>query len=168
MDIIIATDKEWNIGKENQLLAKLPLDMARFKKITTGNIVIMGRKTFDSLPNGPLKDRYNVVITSKSESLPKEVFAYDSIESFLEDINQFTLNNFAKGWFPHLYVIGGGNLIEQLLPYCEQALVTEIDHVFQDADTKMPDLKALGWKKVLESEPIKQEDYQYRYLLYKK
>ena len=145
MDIIIAADKEWNIGKEGKLLANLPTDLKRFKKITEGHVIVMGRKTFDSLPNGPLPNRINVVITSRGDDLPEGVFNYNSVEALLEDLNQFILNNFATGWFPNFYVIGGGNLIEQMLPYCTQALVTKMNTVFQDADVKMPNLDELAY-----------------------
>ena len=169
MDIIIAADKEWNIGKEGKLLANLPTDLKRFKKITEGHVIIMGRKTFDSLPNGPLPNRINVVITSRGDDLPEGVFNYNSVEALLEDLNQFILNNFATGWFPNFYVIGGGNLIEQMLPYCTQALVTKMNTVFEDADVKMPNLDELAdWHPVLQATPIEEDGVEYQYYLYKK
>ena len=166
MDLIMAVDKEWNVGNNGDLLVKLPTDLQRFKNITSGHIVVMGRKTFDSLPNGPLPNRYNVVITSHPEDLPDGVLWYNSIESFLEDLEKFFLNNFSIGWFPNIYVIGGGQLATQLLPYCKQAFITQIDHVFE-ADTKIPNLdESPDWEKTIESDFIEENGFKYKFLLY--
>lgn len=168
MDLIMAVDKEWNIGNDGKLLAHLPGDLQRFKNITSGHMVVMGRKTFESLPNGPLPNRFNVVITSHPEELPQGVFSYPSVEDFLEDLQQFFVNNFSVGWFPNVYVIGGGQLAEALLPYCNQAFITQIDHIFE-ADTKMPNLdEDPNWTKILESETFEENGYSYKFLLYTK
>ena len=167
MDIILAVDKNWGIGKEGKLLADLPADLARFKNLTMGQVVVMGRKTYDSLPVKPLPDRYNVVITSHADDLPKEVFTYPSIDAFLIDINKFMWNNFVKGWMPNIYVIGGGNLVEQLLPYCNLAYITKLNEDFE-ADVFIPNLEELGWKEQLSTEMLEDNGHQYQFKLYQK
>lgn len=167
MDIILAVDKNWGIGKEGQLLASLPNDLQRFKNLTVGQIVVMGRKTFDSLPNGALSNRYNVVITTHAEDLPEGVYSYASIEEFLIDMNKFMWGNFLKGWIPNIYIIGGGKLVEQLLPYCERAFITKIDYEFE-ADTFIPNLEEIGWQETLSSDPIEENGFTYQLKLYNK
>lgn len=167
LDIILAVDKNWGIGKEGKLLADLPMDLTRFKNLTVGQIVVMGRKTYESLPIKPLPDRYNVVITSHPEDLEEGVFAYPSIDSFLIDINKFMWDNFVKGWMPNIYVIGGANLVEQLLPYCHSAYITKIDEDFE-ADVFIPNLEELGWKEQLSTEMLEENGYKYQFKLYQK
>lgn len=168
MDIILAVDKNWGIGKDGQLLVSIPEDLQRFQRITKGHIVVMGRKTFDSLPNGALPDRQNVVITSHGDDLPDGVFSYPSVEAFIADLNQFILNNFTLGWFPNVYVIGGASIVEQLMPYCQSALITKFDGDFE-ADTHILNLdEAEDWTHSIVSGEMKFGDLTYTYNLYKR
>lgn len=168
MDIILAVDKNWGIGKDGQLLASIPEDLKRFKRITKGHVVVMGRKTFDSLPIKPLPDRHNVVITSHGDDLPDGIFSYPSVEAFIEDLNQFILNNFTLGWFPNVYVIGGASIVEQLMPYCQSALITKIDEEFE-ADTHILNLdESEEWVHSIASGELHHEDLTFTYNLYKK
>lgn len=166
MNIIMAVDKEWNIGIDDKLLTALPTDLKRFKNITQGQIIVMGRNTYDSLPTKPLPKRLNVVITTHPEDLPDEVFSYTTVESFLEDIDKFLLSNFVIGWMPQIYVIGGGSLIRQLLPHCKQAYITKIDYVFEEANRSMPNLDKLEWFTTMKSDIFQENGYEYQYLLY--
>ena len=166
MNIILAVDNEWNIGIDDKLLAPLPTDLKRFKNITQGQIVVMGRNTYDSLPVKPLPKRLNVVITTRPESLPPDVFSYQSVEEFLDDIDKFLISNFVAGWLPQIYVIGGGDLVKQLLPHCRQAYITKIDYVFEDANRSIPNLEKLEWFVTMKSEIIEENGYEYQYLLY--
>mgnify|MGYP000983448610 CR=1 FL=1 len=69
MNIIASADNNWAIGKNNELLIRIPQDMKRFRQMTTGNVVVMGRKTLESFPNqAPLKDRINIVLTARGKS----------------------------------------------------------------------------------------------------
>lgn len=168
MDIILAVDKNWGIGKDGQLLASIPEDLERFKRITKGHVVVMGRKTFDSLPVKPLPDRHNVVITSHGNDLPDGIFSYPSVEAFIGDLNQFILNNFTLGWFPNVYVIGGASIVEQLMPYCQSALITKIDEEFE-ADTHILNLdESEEWVHSIVSGELHHEDLTFTYNLYKK
>ena len=132
MNIIVAVDKNWAIGYQNKLWNSIPEDMKFFRETTTGNVVVMGRKTLESFPNGrPLKNRTNVVITrQKDYEVPGAVVVH-SVEEALEYLKDFRSEN--------IYVIGGASIYEQMLPYCDVAHVTVMDYAYQ-ADTWFPNL----------------------------
>ena len=132
MNIIVAVDKNWAIGYQNKLLNSIPEDMKFFRETTTGNVVVMGRKTLERFPNGrPLKNRTNVVITrQKDYEVPGAVVVH-SVEEALEYLKDFRSEN--------IYVIGGASIYEQMLPYCDVAHVTVMDYAYQ-ADTWFPNL----------------------------
>lgn len=132
MNIIVAVDKNWAIGYQNKLLNSIPEDMKFFRETTTGNVVVMGRKTLESFPNGrPLKNRTNVVITrQKDYEVPGAVVVH-SVEEALEYLKDFKSEN--------IYVIGGASIYEQMLPYCDVVHVTVMDYAYQ-ADTWFPNL----------------------------
>lgn len=129
MEIIVAVDKNWGIGKDNKLLAHLPTDMKRFKRITSGNIVVMGRKTFESLGK-PLPNRLNIVLT---KGLYK---SYDNV-LFINDIN--TLLELAKFTDKKIFIIGGAEIYKTLLDYCDKAYITIMNKTF-DSDAHFPNL----------------------------
>lgn len=134
MNIIVAADKNWAIGLQNKLLVSIPADMKFFRQTTTGNVVVMGRKTLESFPNGqPLKNRVNIVLTSDKSYQVKDAVVVHSIEEMLEELKKYDSED--------IYVIGGESIYRQLLPYCSLAHVTKIDHEYQ-ADTYFPDLDA--------------------------
>lgn len=131
MNLIVAVDKNWAIGKNNKLMWSIPADMKYFRETTKGNIVIMGRKTLESFPQGqPLKNRTNIVITKNPNYKVKDALIVHSIEEAVEE---------AKKYEGEIYVIGGESIYRAMLPYCEKALVTKIDHAY-DADTYFPNL----------------------------
>lgn len=129
MEIIVAVDKNWGIGKDNKLLAHLPTDMKRFKRITSGNIVVMGRKTFESLGK-PLPNRLNIVLT---RGLYK---SYDNV-LFINDVN--TLLELAKFTDKKIFVIGGAEIYKTLLDYCDKTYITIMNKTF-DSDAYFPNL----------------------------
>lgn len=132
MNIIVAADKNWAIGFQNKLLVSIPADMKFFRQTTTGNVVVMGRKTLESFPNGqPLKNRVNIVLTSDRSYEVKDAVAVHSIEELLAELKKYNSED--------IYVIGGESIYRQLLPYCDLCHVTKIDHEYQ-ADTYFPDL----------------------------
>lgn len=132
MNIIVAADKNWAIGLQNKLLVSIPADMKFFRQTTTGNVVVMGRKTLESFPNGqPLKNRTNIVLTSDRSYNVKVAVVVHSIEELLEELKKYDSED--------VYVIGGESIYRQLLPYCSLAHVTKIDHEYQ-ADTYFPNL----------------------------
>lgn len=158
MKLIVAADKNWGIGKDNDLLCHLPGDLKYFKEKTLGKTVAMGRKTLESLPGGkPLPKRTNVVIT-RDPSFEKEgCQVVHSIEEFLE-----------KYADEDVMVMGGAEIYTQLLPYCETCYITEIDKEFE-ADKFIPNLmEHPDYEKVWESEPQEENGITYRFAEYKR
>lgn len=156
MTVIVAVDKNFAIGKDNGLLARLPEDMKFFKEKTIGNAVVMGSKTYMSFPKRPLPERENLVITSQPEKYP-EVKTFTSIEDFLA---------YAEKSEKEIYVCGGGMIYKELLPYCEKALITKIDYIFE-GDTFFPDIDKLPeWRLTEESEPVETNGYTIRFTTY--
>ena len=90
MNLIAAVDKNWAIGKNNELLVSIPNDMKMFRQMTTGKVVVMGRKTLESFPNGlPLKNRTNIVITGDHTYKAKDAIIVHSIEEALEELKKY-------------------------------------------------------------------------------
>lgn len=141
LSIIAAIGRKNELGKDNSLLWHLPEDLKRFKQITIGHPIIMGRKTFQSLP-GILPDREHIVITRDSSfSVPdKRVKVVHSIEEALAIIDQEEEN----------FVIGGGEIYRQLLPFAEKLYLTIIDEEFPAADTFFPEIDYGEWEVIEE------------------
>ena len=132
MNIIVAVDKNWAIGYQNKLLNSIPEDMKFFRETTTGKVVVMGRKTLESFPNGrPLKNRVNIVITGQKDYKVPDAIVLHSVEEALEYVKQYDTND--------VFVIGGASIYEQMLPYCDVAYVTKIDYAYE-ADAYFPNL----------------------------
>ncbi len=163
MILIFAVDNNWNIGYDGGMLFKISEDLKRFRRLTEGNIVIMGRKTFESLPNKrALPNRVNIVITRDKEYSASDVIVINSLEELfplLEKLNPDNeMNNF---------VIGGGNIAQQLISYCHKAYITKVFKTFEVADTLIPNLDLDDdWKIVNESEVYRQDDLLYKYVDY--
>ncbi len=132
MNLIVAVDKNWAIGKENKLLVSIPQDMKFFRETTMGKVVVMGRKTLESFPGGqPLKKRTNIVITRDKKYSVKDAIVVHSVEEALEELKKYPSED--------VYVIGGDSIYKQMLPYCDVAHVTKINHAYE-ADTYFPNL----------------------------
>jgi len=132
MNLIVAVDKNWAIGKENKLLVSIPQDMKFFRETTMGKVVVMGRKTLESFPGGqPLKKRTNIVITRDKNYSVKDALVVHSVEEALEELKNYNSED--------IYVIGGESIYRQMLPHCDVAHVTKIDHAYE-ADTYFPNL----------------------------
>ena len=147
---IVAVDKDWGIGFEGQLLEHLPPDMEYFKELTMGNIVIMGRKTWDSLPIKPLVNRHNVII---SKSIP-ETKLPQIITDRQDPITFLQMDSLIQNWEKikrfsnkEIFIIGGGEIYKQLLPYCDRVYVTFIGKSHENVDTYFPNLdKDPNWE----------------------
>lgn len=161
MKIIVAADKNWGIGVNNNLLVSIPADMKFFRETTTGNVVVMGRKTLESFPNGlPLKNRVNVVLTKDVNYQVKGAIIVHSMDELKEALKDYDSDN--------VYVIGGATIYEQLLDYCDTAYVTKIDYSYE-ADVYFPNLdEKQEWEMVEESEEQTYFDLEYTFTTYKK
>lgn len=158
MRLIVAVDKTWGIGKNNDLLISIPEDMKYFRSMTSNGTVIMGRRTLESFPNGkPLKNRVNIVLSS---STIDDVLCFSNIPDLLDYIKANSLDD--------AFVIGGGSVYRQLLQYCDTAYITKIDFDF-GADTFFPNLDDMSdWKCISETEEKIWNDIPYKFTVYKK
>ncbi len=159
MILIAAADKNWGIGNRNELLVHIPADQKFFRETTTGKVVVMGRKTLESLPGGkPLKDRTNIVLSATSGFRPEGVTVCTDRESLLEEIEKYPEDS--------VFLIGGARVYNELLPFCNKALITRIDQAFE-ADAFMPDLDSLsGWEITESSEEQTYFDMVYHFVTY--
>ena len=126
--LIAAVDLRFGIGKDGSLLFKIPEDLRLFKQLTTGNIVLMGRKTFESIGCKSLSDRINIVISSTKKYENEGVIAFDNLETAVE----YSKQNFSD---KDLYVIGGGQVYEECIKYADEIILTKYNKVYEDADT---------------------------------
>lgn len=159
MKLIFSADENWGIGRDNGLLFRAKGDMARFKTMTTGRVVIMGRATLESLPGSkPLKDRVNIVLTSDRSYRAEDALVCGSVEELLIAVKDYPEDD--------LFVIGGESLYRQLLPYCDTAYITRF-LAAAPADRFMPDFDALPeWKLWSRSEEFCEDGLRYRFDVY--
>lgn len=163
MILIFAVDNNWNIGFEGDILYKISEDLKRFKRLTVGNIAIMGRKTFESLPESKaLPDRINVVITRDKNYSAEDIIVVNSTEELLSKLEELN----PKGIMQY-YCIGGGNIGRQLMPYCNRAAITKIYKSFENADTSLPNLDQDDeWAIDRESKMYEHDGIEYQYVDY--
>ena len=161
MNAIAAVDANWAIGNKNRLLTSIPADMKFFREKSMGHVVVMGRKTLESFPNGlPLKNRVNIVLTANRSYKVKDAIIVHTKEELLEELKKYDSNE--------LYVIGGGSIYEMLIPYCDTAYITKIDHAYA-ADTYFPNLDQMdNWEMTEVSEEQTCFDLEYVFAKYER
>ena len=161
MNLIAAVDSNWGIGKNNQLLVKIPADMKFFRETTTGKVVVMGRKTLESFPNGqPLKNRVNIVLTHDKTYQVKDAVLVYSLEELWKELEKYESEN--------IYVIGGERIYDQLVDACDTAHITKIDYAY-DADAHFPNLdERPEWQITQDSEEQTYFDLIYHFYKYEK
>lgn len=157
ISIIVAVSDDWGIGKKNELLWHIPEDMRRFKKLTMGKCVIMGKKTWESLPKKPLPGRKNIVLTDvPGEYIDCSETAY-SIEDALRKCDKDE----------EVFVIGGGSIYRQLMPVADRLYITHV-HKMAPADVYFPKIDRRKWKITEREECISEDDNRipYSYIIY--
>lgn len=162
MQLIVAVDKNWGIGYNNDLLVSIPGDKKNFRMLTTGKTLIMGRKTLESFPEGrPLKDRVNIVVTRKRNYDGHGAIVVNSPEEAVAKARELSAED-------DIFVIGGGEIYAQLLDQCDTAVITKINYEYT-ADTFFPNLdKDESWECVDESEEMTCFSMEYFFCTYKK
>jgi dihydrofolate reductase len=141
ISIIVAVSDDWAIGKDNELLWHIPEDLKRFKRLTTGRTVIMGKKTWYSLPKRPLPGRRNIVLTD----IPDEIVeGSETIYSLEEAINKCPVEEEA-------FVIGGGSIYRQFMPMADRLYITHV-HKKAPADVYFPEIDLKIWEIVEKEE----------------
>lgn len=140
LSLIVAISENNAIGKAGDLLCYLPNDLKHFKALTTGATVVMGKKTFFSLPRRPLPNRRNIVLTRDIE------FAYENTEvaHSIQELQSMLQAD------EQVFIIGGGEVYSQFMPLVDQLEITHIHHTWEDADTFFPEIDPTIWKCVSE------------------
>lgn len=161
MNLIVAVDKNWGIGSKNKLLVSIPSDMKFFRETTSGKVVVLGRKTLETFPNAlPLKNRTNIILTGNKDFKAKDAIICHTVEEVLEELKKYNDED--------IYVIGGGTVYRQFLPYCNVAHVTKIDHAFE-ADTYFPNLDEMeDWEMTADSEEQTYFDLEFQFQKYER
>ncbi len=160
LSLIVAKAKNNVIGKDNQLIWHLPEDLKRFKRLTTGHTIIMGRKTFESLGR-VLPNRHHIVLCNDANMEINN----ENVE-ILEDIS--LLDKYIKDEEEH-FVIGGATMYRLLMPYCTKMYITEINQEF-DGDVSFPEINMSEWKVTEREKGLKDEEnpFDYEYVTYEK
>ena len=163
MKMIVAVDENWSIGNENKLLAHLPSDLKRFKKLTEGNVVVMGRKTLESLPDGkPLPNRLNVVVTTDEKFEQADIVVSNSLDNLKAELFLSEIMNGAE-----IFIIGGQSVYEQCIDDVDTIYVTKIHHEFKSVDAFFPNLdESNEWQIVEESKIYHENGLDYVFTTY--
>lgn len=158
ISIIVAVDRQNAIGRDNNLLCHLPADLKYFKSITDGHTIIMGRRTFESLPKGALPNRRNIVITRNVDLQWPDVETCGSLEAALA---------LASGE-SEVFVIGGGSVYREAIRLADKLYVTEIQNGFEGADTHFPLIEKNTWRLLSREEHSADEKnrFDYHFLVY--
>lgn len=158
ISIIVAVSDDLGIGRNNDLLWDIPQDMKRFKKLTTGNTVIMGKRTWESLPKRPLPNRRNIVISDRpGEIIDGAVMAY-SIDDAVSKCNEGE----------EAFIIGGGSIYRQFMPVADRLYITHV-HSRTPADVYFPEIDNKVWEAIeKEAFPATESAPAYTYIIYER
>ncbi len=142
ISIIVAIAENYAIGKKGDLLCHLPADLKHFKEITSGKTVLMGERTFYSLPKHPLPNRRNIVLTDVAGKTFEGAEAVYSLQDLCVKVQGEE----------EAFVIGGGMVYRQMMPIADKLYITHIHHSWDDADTFFPEIKEDEWKLISSEE----------------
>lgn len=161
MNLIVAVDENWAIGNKNDLLIRIPADHKMFRQETTGKVVVLGRKTLETFPQGlPLKNRTNIILSTNPSYKVKDAVVVHSVDELLKELEKYNTED--------IYIIGGESIYRQMLPYCNVAHVTKIDYAYT-ADAYFPDLDQLPeWEITADSEEQTYFDIAYHFVKYER
>ena len=147
ISIIVAIAENYAIGKKGDLLCHMPADLKHFKDITSGKTVMMGERTFFSLPKHPLPNRRNIVLTDVAGKTFEGAEAVYSIDEMVDKVeSRKTATSSLKVESEEAFVIGGGMVYRQMMPLADKLYITHIHHSWEDADTFCPEIKESEWK----------------------
>ncbi len=161
MNLIAAVDKNWGIGMDNKLLVRIPEDMKYFQRMTTGKVIVVGRKTLETFPGGqPLKNRTNIVLTKNQDFQAKGALAVHSMDGLMAELEKYDSQD--------IYIVGGESIYRQMADLCDVAYITKIDYEYL-ADAWFPNLdEKEGWELVADSEEQTYFDLEYYFLKYER
>lgn len=158
MNLIVAVSKNYAIGKDNKLLFNLPTDLKFFKEKTSGNVVVMGKKTYLSLPKKPLPNRINIVLSKDINFNPSEVTVVRSLNELFNEIKKYDNDK--------IFICGGSSIYNLLMDYCKTAYVTVIDEVVPAADTYIDNIEQHGFKLTNSSETFFENGHYFSFKTY--
>lgn len=153
LSIIVAIDENNAIGKDNQMLAHLPNDLKYFQRVTSGHSVIMGRKTFESLPKGALPNRRNIVITRNTELSYSRCEMVNSIDEAIK----------AAEGEDEVFIMGGGIIYKETMNRADKLYITHIHHSFDDAEVYFPAIDPNVWQEVWREEHPVDDRHKYAF-----
>ncbi len=161
MNAIVAVDNNWAIGSKNNLLVRIPADHKNFRQETTGKVVVLGRKTLETFPQGmPLPNRTNIILSTDPEYKVKDAVVVHSKEELDTELKKYPTED--------VYIIGGESVYRMMLPACDVVHVTKIDHDYE-ADAYFPNLdKDDEWEITAESEEQTYFDLPYYFVKYER
>ena len=161
MNLIVAVDKTWGIGRDNGLLASLPSDMKYFKEHTSGHTVVMGRKTLESMPGKRgLPNRRNIVLTTNPEYEAERCEIVHNDKELMKAIEGMDVDD--------VFLIGGATMYNKYYKLCDKLYITKMDADL-NADTHIVNIdEDDDYEVVSESEPITENGVTYRFLVYKR
>lgn len=160
MKLIAAVDNNWAIGLRGSLLVSIPNDQKMFRNETTGKVIVLGRKTLETFPNGlPLKNRTNIIMSRDKDYKVKDAIVVHDAAELFEELKKYNSDD--------VYIIGGQTIYEQFYKYCDTAIITKINEDYQ-ADAYFPNLDKMdNWKVVTESEEQTYFSVEYVFREYK-
>lgn len=161
ISIIVAIDRNNAIGMGNKLIYRLPDDLKRFKQLTTGNTIIMGRKTFESLPKGALPNRRNIVLSRNKDVQCPDADVFPSLKAALEDCRKQAEQGCEDA--KDVFIIGGASVYRQALPLADRLCLTEIDAASETADTFFPDFNRDEWIETFREDHLSDERHAYSF-----
>lgn len=158
LTMIAAAAKNDALGKDNDLIWHISEDLKRFKRLTSGHAIIMGRKTFESMPKA-LPNRTNIVLTNKKDYQPEGAIVVHTIEDALNLVKDDT----------QPFIIGGGEIYRLFMPYCDRIELTRVHHNFE-ADVFFPKIDLNQWKEIAREsiDATKEQPYHYSYITFEK
>lgn len=161
MNAIVAVDNNWAIGCKNSLLVRIPADHKNFRQETTGKVVVLGRKTLETFPQGmPLPNRKNIILSANPDYQVKDAVVVHNKEELDAELQKYPTED--------VYIIGGESVYRMMLPECDVVHVTKIDHDYE-ADAYFPNLdKDDAWEITAESEEQTYFDLPYYFVKYER
>lgn len=157
MNAIVVVDEQWGIGKNNDLLFRLKKDMAFFRQMTTGKVIVVGANTYASFPNGALPNRVNIVLDNSGKQYP-DAISVASVTELYSAIEQYDTND--------VFVCGGASVYSLLIARCKYAYVTKVK-ANGNAEVYFPNLdKTQGWSLSEKGELVQDGNYQIQFCKY--
>lgn len=158
MNFIVAVTNDYAIGKNNNLLFHLPTDLKYFKQTTINKVVVMGERTYHSLPKRPLPNRINIVLSDNPQFYDDNIVIVNNLNQLFDELKKYNPDD--------VFVTGGASVYNLLMDYCTKAYITKIDMVVP-ADTYIKNIEKMqNWKLVSQSETKTENDLDFKFLIF--